>query len=261
MTIGVVQHVFRDCRDDDARFARARRLGIDTIEPDLTAADLAEGASARLAALRAAREAHGVGIPSLCMGFHNNEGLVGAMWRGETPVREIRAALGWCRALDAGALLVPFFFANDPRSRAQREYAADQLAPLAREAEQLGVELCFEGTLTATQYWRMAERIGSAAFGVYFDPGNAVWLEQDPGAELRALGRLVRRCHLKDTRLAPGDARLGTGLLDLPRFAAALRDVGYGGPLILEAFGRSDEDLLAELALARRHFAGDGGVK
>lgn len=173
----------------------------------------------------------------------------------------MRSARRWdgARHLGAGALLVPFFFANDPRSRAQREYAADRLAPLAKEAEQLGVDLCFEGTLTATQYWQMAERIGSPAFGVYFDPGNAVWLEQDAGAEVRALGRLVRRCDLKDTRLSPGDARLGTGLLDLSRFASALREVGYAGPLILEAFGRADDEVLADLDVARRHFSTNGG--
>lgn len=269
MDVGVVQHVFRGCSDDDARFARAKALGVPCVEADLTAADLAsdvatfaaggEGETCtrgpRLQAIRAASERHGVAVSSLCLGFHNGEGLVFAQWRGETPAHEIAVALRWCRALGAGALLVPFFFANEPKNASQRRQLAERLRPLARLAAALGVQLCFEGTLTATELWELADRVGGDGFGVYFDPGNSLWLERDPAAEARALGKLLRRCHLKDTLVHSGDALLGTGRLDGPGLARALVDVGYHGPVVLEAFGRPEADLVRELEVARTWFA------
>lgn len=260
MDIGVVQHVFRGCGDDDARFAKAAAMRVPCIEADLTAADLAgAGATAeppRLRSLLSARDRHGVAVSSLCLGFHNSEGMVFAHWRGSRPDEEVATAVRWCKVLGAGAVLVPFFFANEPKNAVQRKLLAGRLKPLAALAGELGVHLCVEGTLTVEQAWQMAERVGGEAFGVYFDPGNSLWLERDPAAEVRALGRLLRRCHLKDTKVNAGDALLGTGLLDGPAFAKALRDVGYGGPVIIEAFGRSDEDVARELSVARGWFAG-----
>jgi sugar phosphate isomerase/epimerase len=254
MKLGVVQHVFRGLTTDLDRFKRTRAFGLDGIEPDLTLADLADPGEARLSSLKASRDATGVPIPSLCMGEHNNQGFVFATWRGQAAVDEVHKAVRWCKALDARVLLVPFFFANEPRNEAQRRRMAETFRPICREAEQLGVTVCFEGLLTATQIWQVTSIVDSPAFGVYFDMGNAVWIDLDPAAEIRALGSLVKQVHIKDTQVVCGDSRVGSGRVRLAEVARALHDIRYDQWLFIEAFGLGDEAIESDIAASRRAF-------
>ena len=69
---GVVDTVLRRGGDDDtAVFERARRLGFAGVEVVLRRGDLESG---RLESLRQARAATGVEVPSLVLGFHNEDG-------------------------------------------------------------------------------------------------------------------------------------------------------------------------------------------
>jgi sugar phosphate isomerase/epimerase len=254
MKLGVVQHVFGGAKDDAERFARAKALGIAGVEPDLSLADLADPTEARLRSIRAARDASGLSIPALCVGEHNNLGMSFATWRGDEPANEVRKMVRWASQLGVGALLVPFFFANEPKSVAQRRKLCEQLKPICVEAERLNVDVCFEGVLPATQLWQMADWIGSPAFGVYFDTGNATWIGLDAPSEIRALGKLIRRAHMKDQFVSTGDTRCGTGNVDFAACARALADVGYDDWITIEAFGLSDESLAVDLAAARKFF-------
>jgi sugar phosphate isomerase/epimerase len=254
MKLAVVQHVFRNCPTDLERFTAAKSLGLLGIEPDLSLADLADPNGARLAALLAARDATGLALPAVCMGEHNNQGLVFATWRGDQPAREIETAVRWAAKLHAGAVLVPFFFANEPRNAAQRKLVADTLRPLARLAESLQVKLCFEGPNPPAELWEIALAIDSPAFGIYYDCGNCAWMNRNPAIEAMQLHRLIHRVHLKDTIAAAGDARIGKGRVNLAEVAAALKSIGYDGWLTVEAFGLSPEALAADLSDVRKHF-------
>ena len=254
MKSGAVQHVFTNADTDLARFERGKALGFSGIEPDLTVEDLADPTEARLASIKAACDATGLEIPALSLGVHSAEGFLFASWRGDQPVQEIRKTIQWCHTLGAKAVLVPFFCYNEPRNAVQRERVADVLAPLCREAEALGVDVCFEGMLTATELKEIAAKINSPAFGVYFDMGNSVYADLDPAAEAKSLGSLVRRVHIKDTQAMAGDSVLGEGRVDFPAVAAALSDIAYEPWMVFEAFGKSDEDLVQSMAFAKKYF-------
>ena len=254
MKIGAVQHVFSNADTDLARFEKGKAAGLAGVEPDLSVDDLADPTEARLASIKAARDATGLEIPALCIGAHNGEGFIFATWRGDEPMMEIRKAVRWCHELGAEALLVPFFAFNEPRNAPQRARVAEVLGPICREAEALNVAICFEGLLPATQLWQIATQIDSPAFGTYYDMGNSVFVEHDPAAEARALGRLVRRVHIKDTLVNAGDAPLGQGSVDFPAVAAALRDINYDQWIVIEAFGMADDDLTQAIAVVRKHF-------
>jgi hypothetical protein len=72
MRAGVVDTVLRRGGDDDAAvFERARQLGFTGVEVVLRRGDLESG---RLESLRRARVATGVEVPSLVLGFHNEDG-------------------------------------------------------------------------------------------------------------------------------------------------------------------------------------------
>ena len=81
---------------------------------------------------------------------------------------------------------------------------ADAFATLCPAAAERGVTLCFEGLFPADGIQTLAARAASPAFGCYFDLANPLRRGLDPPTEIRALGPLVRRVHIKDMLVRPG---------------------------------------------------------
>ena len=165
----------------------------------------------------------------------------------------MRTAVEWAVALGADLVLVPFFAAGALADAAAVARCGDAFARLCPHAASAGVTLAFEGTLGADAIRAIAGRAGSPAFGCYFDLANVLDAGFDGPAEIRRLGPLVRRVHLKDTRERRGDCRPGEGRVDFAACARALAEVGYDGWLVLETPGRAGV-VAGDLALARRYF-------
>jgi len=84
-------------------------------------------------------------------------------------------------------------------------------------------------------------RTGSDSLRINYDPGNVAWLEnRDPIAEFEAVSPYIANVHVKDLRpLETGPALPewvppGEGMIDYRAHFAALRGVGYQGPVSLE---------------------------
>ena len=242
-------------RDDAEVFARARAMGFAGVEVDLARGDLAAGE--RLRALAAARRDTGLEVPSLVLGELNHGGL-----GSEDPdvaaaaARDIRRAIGWAAELGADVILVPFFLAGELVGRAALERAGSALAELCPLAAERGIALCYEGTLPSAAVRELALLVGSPAFGVYFDLANPVNRGMDSATELRALGDLVRRVHLKDTRVRGADVHPGRGRVDVAESVRALAEIGYDGWLVFETPAGPDELVKRDLSFARATFPG-----
>ena len=125
-------------------------------------------------------------------------------------------------------------------------WVVEALACAAECAEANGMRLLIEpepicwadsGTATA----RLIERVGSPALGVNYDPANTAWaLRREPLDEFAALAPLIANVHVKDQLDAPrGSGRPtwvvpGEGMMDYRRHFAALKQIGYDGPISLE---------------------------
>jgi sugar phosphate isomerase/epimerase len=247
---GVVEDVLR-C--DDA-FRCAAELGLGGVEVVLAPGDLAR--PERLAGLVDAKQRWQVEVPSLILGAHNVEGGIADRDRAVAAraTDEVVEALRWCREAGADVVLVPFFLAAELEDDDALERCAAAFEALCPAAERAGVTLCFEGSLPSTAILELAERSGSRAFGCYFDPANLLVAGLDPGTEARALGPLIRRVHLKDTRERRGDCRLGEGRVDFAACALALAEIGYDGWLVLETPPGPPAELAGDLSFARSVF-------
>lgn len=250
MNIGSMEHVLRGESDADT-FARAANVGLAGVEIGLTVAQLRDPASRPMSRLRDLAEAAGVLIPSCGLGDHNSGGLA-AWWRGPDAEEEVRLAIDACRTLGADTLLLPFFFFNEPKGRSHRRALAERLKPVCDHAAASGVVLAYEGTLPATLLRELADTIKSPAFGVYYDPANATWCDHDVPADIRLLGPLLRRTHIKEANTFTGDAPPGEGRVDWTGFADALNDIDYRGWLILETPPGPPESVARDFAFARR---------
>jgi sugar phosphate isomerase/epimerase len=250
MRAGVVADVLL-CEDV---FACAAELGLHGVEVVLGREGL--GRPGALAELAAARERSGLEVPSLILGGHNVDGGI-ADSDAEVAARasdEVLAALEWSRLVGADVVLVPFFLAADLSDADAVERCATAFAALCPSAERAAVTLCFEGSLAAAKVLELAERIGSPAFGCYFDPANLVVAGLDPTAEALALGRLIRRVHLKDARERRGDCHIGEGRVDFEGCARALDAIGYDGWLVLETPPGQPDEVARDLNFARSAF-------
>lgn len=228
--------------------ALARGAGFDALELNLD--EMGEVSLATTAAdaraLRATVEGAGlrVGGLSTALYWHHSPTVEDAATRArarEIAVRQLDLAA----ELGAGAILVvPGMVgraAGGPLARydAAYERAAEFLAALAPAAERAGVDLAIENVwnkflLSPLEMRRLVDEVGSARIGVYFDVGNILNIGY-PEQWLAILGHRVRRVHLKDFRREPpGFVDIGGGDVDWPAVGAALRGIGYDGPLTAE---------------------------
>lgn len=234
--------------DDDELFRLARRIGFAGVEVVLS-----RHRPDRLDSVLRARREHGVAIPSLVLGEHSD---LGGIADGDPDVAaaaraDVERAIDWAAELGANAILVPFFGRAEIRDEAELDRAAAAFRPLCRLAGERGVTLCYEGTLPADRIHALAERIGTRAFGCYFDLANVVVRGMDTATELRALGSLVHSVHFKDTRVEPGDCAPGLGRVDFAESSRALDEIGYDGWVVLETPPAPAELLGRDLSFAR----------
>ncbi|MBA3402643.1 MAG: TIM barrel protein [Actinobacteria bacterium] len=255
-----VMDVVIEGRDDAEVFARAKRAGFAGVEVVVSRDDLAGSpAGGRLERLRRAKAAAGLEIPALVLGEHNEVGGI-ADTSPEAASRaraDVQHAIGWARELGTDVILIPFFMRSELVSEADDDRAVAAFRALCPEAAEQGVSLCFEGSLPAERIVSLASRVGSKAFGCYFDLANPLAHKGlDGPTEIRALGELIMRVHVKDTRVRIGDCRPGTGRVDFAESALALSEIGYDGWLTLETPPAPPPLVSRDLSFTRSVFSG-----
>ena len=221
--------------DDRSTFHRARWAGFAGVEATLSARDLKGEGRDRLRTLERASASSGLAVSSFVLDHHNLGGIADADPRvAAGAAEEVRVAIAWAAELGAGAILVPFFGHAELLTESDRVRAVSAFRALCPLASAAGISLLYEGSLPATEVARLAQEIGSPAFGCYFDTANLVFRGLDPPTEIRRLGALVRQVHIKDVRARKGDVHLGRGRVDFAECARALAEIGYEGWLVFE---------------------------
>jgi L-ribulose-5-phosphate 3-epimerase len=78
-------------------------------------------------------------------------------------------------------------------------------------------------------------RSGSRALRINYDPGNVAWLTgRDPIDDFDFAAPYIANVHVKDMRPGPKWLPAGEGIIDFAAHFAALRRIGYTGPVSLE---------------------------
>ncbi len=213
-------------------FESAKRAGMDGVE--LCIGDAKEKLEISDPALRQKykdkTKATGVVVSSICIDFLNSRPLatdpLGPSW--------VEQAIDACKDLDAHAMLLPFF--GNAHLLRGKEFKKDEtdslvtrLKALAPKAQDAGVKLGIECSLTAKQYLELFERVGSDAVGAYYDIGNCTGAGFDVPGDIRALKGRLPIFHFKD-----GNAYLGEGKVKMEPIAEAIKAIDYTGWIVLE---------------------------
>jgi sugar phosphate isomerase/epimerase len=92
--------------------------------------------------------------------------------------------------------------------------------------------ICWADTGRATA--SLIQRAGAKSLRINYDPGNVAWMEKrDPIGEFDAAAPYIANVHVKDWSPA-GFVPAGEGIINYRAHFAALRRIGYAGPISLE---------------------------
>lgn len=185
-------------------------------------------------------------------------------------------ALEAAKSIGASNILMAFFGRGDLRYSDHRGnlaleqenpniYKLDQrgvdrvvnaLRQIAPRAEDLGVVMGLENTLSAKQNLEIIERVESDHLQVYYDLGNSWAYGYNVPTELRLLGNnRICEIHLKDW----DTPMLGSseGMVDFTECAKACKEINFDKWYVLETSGRKNrfiEDTQTNVAFAKKMF-------
>ncbi len=149
----------------------------------------------------------------------------------------VEMAIPVTRNLNTEVILLPFFWDGELKTRDEMNYVGDLLSELGTEAENHGVILGIENTLSAEDNMRILERADSPAVQVYYDVGNSFNYGYDIYNEIRWLGsEHICQFHLKDN-----PHYLGEGEIDIREVLKAIDEIGFSGWVNLETVAPSGD--------------------
>lgn len=159
----------------------------------------------------------------------------------EERMDRLRWALGRTRDLGLSDLMLHAGFIPEP-GQPDRASFLDTLREAGRLAAEQGITLAFETGQEPAELLRTTlDELASPSLKVNFDPANMLLYDMgDPIKAVELLGPDIRSVHLKDARrpTTPGhwgeEVPLGRGEVDFPRFLAALKSIGFDGPMMIE---------------------------
>lgn len=241
---------------------KAARLGFDTLE--VAAAAWGYYPPERLKELRSMGEGEGASFTySIGLGPEHDLASENSALR-EAGMRHVERILrsmpkAGARVLNgvsyAGwqALPKPGFGQEDKRRAEER--ALTSLKPLLKIAEDLGVDYCFEAVNRFEQYLintareavDFCEKTGSPAAKVLLDTFHMNIEEDDMARAIETAGARLGHFHVgENNRRTPGTGRLPWG-----EIAAALRQTGYAGAIVMEPFLLSGGSIAADIKVWR----------
>ena len=104
-----------------------------------------------------------------------------------------------------------------------------------KEAARHDVDICLETNLGPEEFRALLDFIDHPSCGANYDVGNSASLGYDTSDEFAAYGENIRTVHIKDRVLGGGTVPLGQGDVDFDDFFSCLREIKYGGHLVLQA--------------------------
>lgn len=222
----------------------AKKAGLDGVE--VRVGDAAQRLEISDPAVRARYKVQmkdtGLVISSLMMGLSNSYPLAsdprGPAWLDQS----IDAA----KDLGAKLILVAFFGKGDLREgdqlkRADVDAVVRRIKAAAGRAQDAGVILAIENTLSARQNAEILDRIGHKSVRIYYDVGNSTDNGYDVPAEIRFLKDKIASFHFKDN-----PHYFGQGKVKFPQIVQAIDEIGYNGWIVMENVHSGSKDRVAD---------------
>ena len=193
-------------------------------------------------------EVSGLSVPSLTGDFF----MQAPFFKRSGPARrkllaDLRAVLEASVAMGVRFVVLPLVDGGSIESGEQESDLVRSLTGEMRNWKGTELRILFESDFLPDRLVPFIDRFPSDQFGVNLDIGNSAALGFDPYHEITSLGSRIFNVHIKDRTLGGGTVPLGEGHANLPVAIAALKLIGYTGPLTLQTARATDGNHLDAL--------------
>jgi len=178
-------------------------------------------------------------------------------------IENTKIAIDCCQAAGATALVGPYhsalgFFSGQGPTEDEWKWAVDSMRPVAEHAGQAGVTLGVEALNRFECYFlnthadsaRFAREVDHSACKVMYDTFHANIEEKSISQALRDCADVLCHVHISENdRSTPG-----TGNVRWAENFDTLKEIGYDGWMMVEAFGLALKELVAATKIWRRMY-------
>jgi len=178
-------------------------------------------------------------------------------------IDHLKSVLDCCAAARVETLCGPLHsalgqFSGAGRTEEEWKRGVETLRIAADHAEQVGVTIAVEAINRFECYFLNAQTdvadfaaaVDRPALGCMYDTFHANIEEKDPAAAIRHVADQLRHVHISENdRSTPGE-----GQVHWAETFAALKEIGYDGWLVIEAFGLAMPELAEPTRIWRRMF-------
>ncbi len=141
-----------------------------------------------------------------------------------------------CHKLDISVIVLPCVDQSSLSSKEDKDRLVSVINSIIKNFENANIYLSLETDLAPAPFAELLERFNSEKVTVNYDIGNSAALGFDPIEELNTFGKLISDVHIKDRVLGGGPIMLGDGNADFDICIAKLKEIGYRGPYIMQAY-------------------------
>ncbi len=184
-------------------------------------------------------------------------------------LHKLQQDIDMAAALGAEALIGPIhsahkLFTGRGPSEQELAHCADILQRAGEYAQTKGIELCVEFLNrfecyvlnTCEQAHRLMSEINLPNVGILYDTHHAHIEEHSQGTALTENLEAINHVHISEShRGTPG-----TGTVSWPEVFSALKQGGYNGRVVIEAFGTSNPDIAQAVNIWRNCFTAEEEV-
>jgi len=136
---------------------------------------------------------------------------------------------------------IPFVDNSEIKTEDEAKQVADLISQVLPKIEGYNMQVGLETSLDPGRFSKLLKLIDHPRVGVNYDIGNSASLEYDPKKEMDAYGRSIVTLHVKDRVKGGGTVPLGDGSADFTTVFSCLGEMGYDGPIVLQAARDGDE--------------------
>lgn len=174
-------------------------------------------------------------IRSICADYFMKYGFIGK--EAAESIRILKQLIESAHIVNIEVIVIPFLEKFAVKNSQEKKKIADNIKIILGLCQVCGVKLAFETELDATELWHFVRMFQSPCVGVCYDLGNVASYGHDSPRDIGYLGDLIFEVHIKDRKKGSSQSvYLGEGNVDFAGCFRALKDIGFNGPMILQAF-------------------------
>lgn len=144
------------------------------------------------------------------------------------------------KTIDANLLEVPMVDDSSVKTDLEKSKVIDFLHDVLEIADQADLLVGCETDMPVGVFREFLDEVNHKRIRANYDSGNSSGLGYNHADELHSLGEYVANVHIKDRVLHGTTVELGTGSADFDMVFGSLKEIGYGGSIILQAARNED---------------------